>query len=191
MEKHKWLAPVLWFGGLGVFLLGMFFVLIIMFFPDIPTSVKFQSSDGEWTENEDLFKMSRMFGGIIYSFELYKIHCNKPEVFLQRITKKPRRGSAEDHLNDYKEMKWEVPYVRPFPHLTTCLESSERERCACSFHKMATEQQKTLARQRADQYIDKKKMEGWTIKKLHCAQGKCQIVTESYGANGELVFEDD
>ena len=164
----------------GFILLAAFWAFLVMIFPPMPTQVKFQSSDGAWrSEGEDFFKLTRDFEDVIYSFELYKIRCHKPEAFLQRITERPSKGSAEDRANNYKELKWGLPYAEPPSVEIDCFKPENREHCVCSFNESATEQEKELAHHRAELYLSEAKKEGWLIKRMKCKAGEgCEVVIE-------------
>ncbi len=82
----------------------------IFFFASKGTNVAFQSSDGNWADNESLFK-GRDFESIVYYFESYKIRCNVPDAILQRITDKPVIFSPQAWFDDYSDKKWKVPLV--------------------------------------------------------------------------------
>ena len=81
--------------------------VIFLFFTS-ETNVKFQSSDKEWADSEVIFK-GRNFESILFYFHLYKLKCNKPNVQLQRLTDKPNWYQIEHWLNDYDDLKWQVP----------------------------------------------------------------------------------
>jgi hypothetical protein len=78
-----------------------------------PTSVAFQSSDGEWEDSEVLFK-GRKFEDVSPLFAEYRFRCN-PAVTLQRTTPRPPWYTLEHWFNDYSEPKWLVPYAEKLP----------------------------------------------------------------------------
>ena len=81
-----------------------------------PTSVSFQSSDGEWADGEVLMK-GRDFEAVVVRFQLYRSKCNA-SALLQRTTRKPHWFTVEHWFNDYSEPKWLVPYADALPKAT-------------------------------------------------------------------------
>ncbi len=77
--------------GLGIYL-----------FDSKGTDVAFQSSDGNWADNEVLFK-GRGFESMVFYFELYKIRCEVEDVSLQRVTDKPSIFKASRWFDDYSQ----------------------------------------------------------------------------------------
>jgi hypothetical protein len=71
--------------------------------------VAFESSDGEWADNEVLMK-GRDFEVILSSFEAYRLKCNRPEVSLIRTTE-------PGWFTDTGSPKWNVPYRLPSPDI--------------------------------------------------------------------------
>lgn len=105
------------------------------------TDVAFQSSDGNWSDSEVLFK-GRDFDSVVIYFELYKITCNAPDARLQRITDKPNISSISWWFDDFDLPKWKVPLAVEYP------ESSSR----CE-KRAIQESEHELANQRATEYI--------------------------------------
>jgi hypothetical protein len=98
---------------------GLFFIVsaYLIYMPIISkgTNVAFQSSDGEWAQDEVLIK-GRKFENILVDFEAYKIKCNAQNAVLQRITKKPSWYSPSHYYNNYQDPKWLVPYAEAYEH---------------------------------------------------------------------------
>lgn len=78
-------------------------------------SVSFESSDGNWGDNEIPLK-NRDFDSMAYFFELYRIKCNAKEAVLYRTT--PEQYWNIFHWPSYLlEKKWRVPYKSESPHI--------------------------------------------------------------------------
>lgn len=113
------------------------------------TNVHFQSSDGEWVDNEVLFK-NREFSGILFRFELYKAKCS-PNAILQRTTERPHWYEYENWFNDYSEPKWRVPYAKTLPKIAGGYRPPlSMEHCAS---KGSAEQEARDANEQAKQYL--------------------------------------
>ena len=97
--------------GLIAIFLGQFFI-----YDYGGINVSFQSSNGEWADGEVIFK-GRNFESVLFFFEKYKSKCNKPEVILQRTTKKPTMFRLAYWIHGVEEPKWEIPYSNPHPNL--------------------------------------------------------------------------
>jgi hypothetical protein len=152
--KRKIRNTILWI--VAVCLIGYLLLscVLVMIFGLEPTTVSFQSSDGEWADSEDLWK-GRTFEQIVFFFELYKIKCVQPDSRLQRITKKPKIYTLENWANDYRDLKWHIPYVEPLPNTEGGhYPPLTREHCD---NIPVSQQQLDLAHQRATQYIERMK----------------------------------
>jgi hypothetical protein len=105
-----------WILGLVIFSLLTLWGLGIYVFESQGTDTAFQASDGNWADNEVLFK-GRSFESIVFSYELYKIVCGIPEVQLQRITEKPSIFTTSWWFDDFDSPKWRVPIAKRHPNL--------------------------------------------------------------------------
>ena len=101
--------------GLIIFFGILCFVLLfIWIFANPETNVRFQSSDGQWHDQEVLFK-GREFESIVVYFELYKLKCDRPDAKLQRVTTKPGTNELAYWFDDYDDPKWRVPLAEKLP----------------------------------------------------------------------------
>lgn len=94
--------------SLAVFLTGILAAVYISMFKSGGTDVAFQSSDKQWADSEVQFK-GRDFNAIVAYFYLYKILCNKPNVKLERLTKKPKWYTLDNFFNNYADPKRQIP----------------------------------------------------------------------------------
>lgn len=73
------------------------------------TDLTFQSSDGCWSDEEDLLR-GKDFKSVLVSFELYKIKCEKPDIVLWRTKQEKKPWNWAWWFDDYNAAKWKVPY---------------------------------------------------------------------------------
>lgn len=142
---------VKWIVGIGFIGLLSFWGFGIYVFESKGTDVSFQSSDGNWADNEVLFK-GRTFESIAALFELYKIRCNAPNASLQRVTGKPSIFTASRWFDNYEAKKWQVPLAPRHDSLNgaSYYPKASMEHC---YNTGATENELAIAIARANEYI--------------------------------------
>ena len=142
----KWILGVGFLGLLAVWGFGIYV------FESQGTDVAYQTSDGSWADNEVLFK-GRNFEGIVFSYELYKIACNVPDVELQRITKKPNFFTVSRWFDDFDAPKWKVPRAKHHPNLEGkyYFRSKEKDRCS---NRPVSKERLAQAEEQATVYIN-------------------------------------
>lgn len=138
---------------LGIMLLGclFFWSLGVYVFESQGTDFAYQTSDGNWADNEVLFK-GRNFEGIVFGYELYKIVCNAPEVKLERITEKPSLFTVSWWFDDFDSPKWKIPKAEPHLNLEGRFyyRSQDKEHCS---NRPVSKEHLEQASKRAVEYI--------------------------------------
>ncbi|MCB0278431.1 MAG: hypothetical protein KDD94_02960 [Calditrichaeota bacterium] len=88
---------------------------IISYSRDIPFSyenngsdILYHSSDGSWSAQESML-YGYSFRQIVYDFELYKLKCAKPDIYLVRLTAEKEFWRWSWWFDDYSSVKWRVP----------------------------------------------------------------------------------
>jgi len=109
------------------------------------TDLTFQSSDGYWSDEEDLLH-GKDFKRILIKFELYKIKCGKPDVVLWRTKKEKRPWNWAWWFDDYDTAKWKVPFRSGLSNAI-----SDNELC---FTREATTDEIKLAQQKMKLFIE-------------------------------------
>ena len=139
---------------LGIVVLGLlaFWSFGIYVFQSHGTDVAYQTSDGNWADNEVLFK-GRNFEGIVFGYELYKIVCNVPDVELQRITEKPNFLKVSWWFDDFESPKWKVPKAEHHPNLDGKFYYRPQEKNHCSNQSVSKEHIAQASR-KATEYIN-------------------------------------
>lgn len=119
------------------------------------TNVSFQTDDGEWADREVLFK-GRDFESMVFSYEVYKIVCDKPNAILQRTTRKPQFWNLEWWFDDFNHPKWAVSYAQQHKNFRGeyYYPPVSMEHC---FNKSVKAGVLDLAKSRADEYITSNK----------------------------------
>ena len=141
----KWILGIVVVGALSFWGFGIYV------FESNGTDVAFQSSDGNWADNEVLFK-GREFESIATLFELYKIKCNAPTATLQRVTEKPNIFTISRWFDDYGAKKWRVPLSARNTSLNgaSYYPNASMEHC---YNTGSTKDEFELAKERANEYI--------------------------------------
>ena len=141
----KWIIGIVFVGLIGVWGFGVYL------FDSQGTDVAFQSSDGNWADNEVLFK-GRNFESMVFYFELYKIRCDIDNVSLQRLTKKPNIFTASRWFDDYGQKKWKVPLATHHPKLNGAHYYPKVTMDHC-YNGGSTKEELALARKKASQHL--------------------------------------
>lgn len=143
----KWILVLAVIGIVGTWGLGIYL------FDSKGTDVAFQSSDGNWADNEVLFK-GRGFESMVFYFELYKIRCEVEDVSLQRVTDKPSIFKASRWFDDYSQKKWKVPLADHHPNLKGAFyyPNVSMEHC---YNGGSTKDESDLAEKRANEYLSR------------------------------------
>ena len=115
--------------------------------PRVP-HVSFQSSDGNWADNEVLAK-GRDFDAMVFGFELYRIQCDANDAVLVRTTRQnPLNLEARDNYRT--DAKWKVPYGRADKSIGTYYPPVGLDHCANQPVKQETLDR---AREKANAYV--------------------------------------
>ncbi len=141
-----------WILSLIVLGLLIFWGFTMYIFESQGTDVAYQTSDGKWADNEVLFK-GRNFDGIVFSYELYKIVCDTPNVKLERITDKPNIFTVSWWFDDFDSPKWKVLKANRHPNLEGEYYFRPKEKAHC-FNQAASKENMKKARKRASEYIN-------------------------------------
>ncbi|MES2824912.1 MAG: hypothetical protein V4732_15010 [Pseudomonadota bacterium] len=72
------------------------------------TETVYISSDGNWSDREFLIK-GHEFNDVVDSFEEYKIKCNAPNVFIERLKSRSSWFVFGTWVGDSNSVKWKVP----------------------------------------------------------------------------------
>ncbi len=139
---------------LGLIVLGalIFWGLVIYMFESQGTDVAYQTSDGKWADNEVLFK-GRNFDGIVFSYELYKIVCDVPNVKLERITDKPNIFTVSWWFDDFDSPKWKVAKANRHPNLEGESYFRPKDKAHC-FYQVVSKENMEKARKRSAEFIN-------------------------------------
>lgn len=140
-------------GLLAVMVLWLLFVWLfwVILICSKGTNVAYQASDGHWADYEMLHK-GRDFHMIVWSYERYKMLCERPDVTLQRITEKPNVFAITRWFDDFDAPKWKVPLVKQHAHLEGKLSHPSVFEKHC-FNQPLNDEQLEQARERAEKYI--------------------------------------
>ncbi len=115
--------------------------------PRVP-HVSFQSSDGNWADNEVLAK-GRDFDAMVFGFELYKIQCDANDADLIRTTRQnPLNLEARDNYR--ADAKWKVPYGMADKSIGTYYPPVGLDHCA---NHPVRQETLDLARENTNSYI--------------------------------------
>jgi hypothetical protein len=142
----KWILSLIVSGVL------IFWGFAVYMFESQGTDVAYQTSDGKWADNEVLFK-GRNFDGIVFSYELYKIVCDAPNVKLERITKKPNILTVSWWFDDFDSPKWKVTMANRHPNLEGESYFRPKDKAHC-FNQAVSKENMGKVKKRAAEYIN-------------------------------------
>ncbi|MES2676103.1 MAG: hypothetical protein V4660_17825 [Pseudomonadota bacterium] len=128
-------------------ILGIVFLNIVF----SGTEVVYISSDGKWSDREFLIK-GHEFNDVVDSFEQYKIKCNTPDVFLERLKSRSSWFVLGTWIGDSKNIKLKVPLSVNSPYETYGFSLPPVKAPAC-YSSALTDEQSATARSLSIEYI--------------------------------------